>query len=63
LRTAKFLGYDKAPNQQLIDFQPPDSGATNRQSTDSDCAEGYGTDCKRAQRKAAYCKRPTGNRA
>jgi hypothetical protein len=55
----KFLGYDKAANQQLIDFQPTDSGAPNRQSTNSERTEGYGADCKCAQRKAAYCKRAT----
>lgn len=53
----KFLGYDKAPNPQLIDFQPTDSGPTNSQSTNSDYTEGYGTDCKCAQCKAAYRKR------
>jgi hypothetical protein len=58
-RGVKFLGYDKAPNQQLIDYQPTDTGATNRQSTNSDCTEGDGTDCQCAQREAAYCQRAT----
>jgi len=57
LWSAKFLGYQQAPNQQLIDLQPTNSSAANRESTNRDCADGDGTDCNCAQRKATNCKR------
>ena len=58
----KLLGYDKAPNGQLVDFQPSDPGATDCQSTNGKCTEGYCSDCNCAQRKSAHCKRPGCNR-
>ena len=54
----KLLGYDEAPNGQLVDFQPSDPGATDCQSTNGKCTDGYCADCNCAQRKPTYRKRP-----
>ena len=62
LRGAKLLGYNKAPNGQLVDFQPSDPGATDCQSTNGKCTESYGADCNCTQRKPAHRKRPGRNR-
>jgi hypothetical protein len=51
LRGAKLLGYNKAPNGQLVDFQPSDSGATDGQSTDGKGTDGYCAECH-----CAYCE-------
>jgi len=59
----KLLGYDKAPDRQLVDLEPSDPGATDCQSTDGKCTEGYGANCNRAKRKPAHRKRPGRNRA
>jgi len=53
----QLLGDEKAPNGELVDFQPPDSGATDCQSTDGKCADGYCADGHCAQRQPAYRKR------
>lgn len=63
LRGAKRLGDDQAPNRQLVDFQPSDSGATDSQSTDGERTDGHCADCDGAQRKPAYRKRPGCKRA
>ena len=51
----KLLGYDKAPNGQLVDFQLSDSGPTDCQSTDGKCTDGHCADCNCAQRGPAHC--------
>jgi len=58
----KLLGYDKAPNGQLVDFQPSDPGATDCQSTNGKGTDGYCSDCNCAQGNPAHCKRPVCNR-
>ena len=59
----KLLAYDKAPNGQLVDFQPSDSGATDSQSTDGERTDGHCADCDCTQRKPSYRKRPGCKRA
>ncbi len=54
----ELLGYDKAPNGQLVDVQPSDPDATDCQSTDGKCTDGHCADCDCAQRKPADRKRP-----
>jgi hypothetical protein len=49
----QFLGHDEAPNGQLVDLQPSDSGATDCQSTYGKCTDGYCADCNDAKRKPA----------
>jgi hypothetical protein len=47
------LNNAKAPNYKLVDFEPPDSGATHRQSTNSEGADG-----QRANRDGGKRQRP-----
>jgi hypothetical protein len=54
-RDVKLLGYDKAPNGELVDFQRSDSGATDCKSTDGKGTDGYCADCHCAQREPANC--------
>ena len=53
---AKVLGHNKAPDRQLIDLQPSDSGTTDRDSSDGKSTDGHCTDCKCTQREAARCQ-------
>jgi len=53
----KLLRHDKAPDGQLLDFQPTDPGATDCQATDGKRTEGHGADCNCAQRKSAEGER------
>jgi hypothetical protein len=50
----ELLGDDKAPDGQLVNFQPSDPRAADCQSADGKCTEGYGADCNCAQRKPAH---------
>jgi len=59
----QLLGHEQAPNRQLVDFQPSDSGTTDCQSTDGKCTDGYCADCNCAQRKPGYRKCPGRKRA
>src|SRR5215203_731674 len=52
----ELLRDEKAPNDQLVDFQSTDSGSANRQSTDGDGTDGNGTDREGAQHEATDCK-------
>ena len=51
-----FFSDDEAPNQELIDFQATDSGATDRQATHRERADCDSTDRNCAQRKTAHRK-------
>jgi len=44
LRRLQLLRDAKVPNHKLVDFEPPDSGATDRQLTDGEGADGQRTD-------------------
>jgi len=59
----ELLGHEEAPNRQLVDFQPSDSGTTDCQSADGKRTDGDCADCNCAQRKPAYRKRPGCKRA
>ena len=59
---AKLLRHNKAPDGQLVDFQPSDPRATDCQSADGKCTEGYGADRNCAKRKPAYGERTGCNR-
>lgn len=52
----KLLGDHKAPNVQLLDVKPSDSGPSDGQSTDGQGTDGHCADGKCAQREAAYRK-------
>jgi hypothetical protein len=40
----------KVPNNKLVDFEPPDSGATDRQSTNGKSADGQRPNCNSGKR-------------
>jgi len=48
----------KAPNNKLVDFEPPDAGATDRQPTNSESANG-----QRANRDGGKYQRPDSTRS
>jgi len=58
----RFLGYEKPPNGQLVDFQPADTRATDCQSTDGKCTDGCCADCNCSDCNCAECEPGSGKR-
>ena len=53
----QLLGYDKAPDGQLVDFHAADSSTTDSQPANGKCTDGERADRNCTQRKSAYRKR------
>jgi hypothetical protein len=52
-RRLQLLNDAKSPNNKLVDFEPPDSSAANRQTSNSESTDG-----QRANRDGGKCQRP-----
>jgi hypothetical protein len=57
------FGNAKVPNDELVDFQSSDSGATDGQPTDGKSADGHGTDRDCTQGQRAKCLRSAPRRS